>query len=188
MERMLVHMNVVRGLKSVCGSSGACTPTQENSIMPFGYLWFQWFIVGVSFQVTFDCSDPAGLAEFWAEVLHYKEQDPPEGFATWQEFLRAQSIPENEWNSASAIVDPEGKGSRVYFQKVSERKTVKNRVHLDINVSGGRAVSEEERIKRILAEAERLIGLKATKQNVVQEQAEFWIVMCDPEGNEFCLQ
>ena len=144
--------------------------------------------MGVSFQVTFDCLDPDGLAKFWVRVLHYKEQDPPAGFGSWEEFLRAQGIPESEWNSASAIVDPEEKGSRVYFQKVSEPKTVKNRVHLDINVSGGRAVPEEERKKRILAEAERLIGLKATKLNVVQEHDEFWIVMCDPEGNEFCLQ
>jgi len=52
-----------------------------------------------------------------------------------------------EWNYASAIVDPEENGSRVYFQKVSEPKTVKNHVHLDINVSGGRTLPKEERKK-----------------------------------------
>lgn len=144
--------------------------------------------MGISFQVTFDCLDPDGMAKFWAQVLHYKEQDPPEGFRTWEEFLKAQGVSKDEWNSASAIVDPEGKGSRVYFQKVSESKTVKNRVHLDINVSGGRLVSEEERKKKVHTEAERLIGLGARQLNVVQEDDEFWIVMCDPEGNEFCLQ
>ncbi len=156
--------------------------------MSRGDLWFEGITLGVSFQVTFDCLDPDMMAKFWAEALHYKQQDPPTGFGTWEEFLRAQGTPEDEWNSASAIVDPEQKGSRVYFQKVTEPKTVKNRVHLDINVGGGRAVPEEERKKRILTEAERLIELKATKVNAVQEHGEFWIVMYDPEGNEFCLQ
>ena len=95
---------------------------------------------------------------------------------------------EEEWNSASAIVDPEGVGSRIYFQKVATPKTTKNRVHLDVNVGGGRQVGEEERKRRIHAEAERLTGLGATEVNVVEESDEFWIVMTDPEGNEFCLQ
>jgi hypothetical protein len=142
----------------------------------------------VSFQVTFDCLNPDGLARFWAEVLHYELQNPPADFATWEEFLKKQGVPENEWDSASALVDPKGTGSRVYFQKVTEPKTVKNRLHLDVNVSGGSKVPDEERKKRIHAEAQRLIGLKATRLNTFEESGEFWIVMADPEGNEFCLQ
>jgi hypothetical protein len=144
--------------------------------------------MGVLFQVTFDCSDPDRLSKFWAEVLHYKFQDPPAGYLTWEDFLKAQGVPEEEWNSASAIVDPEGIGSRIYFQKLTNPKTSKNRVHLDVNIVGGRKVPEEERKKRIHGEAERLIKFGATKLNTVEEAGEFWVVMTDPEGNEFCLQ
>jgi len=44
-------------------------------------------------QVVMDCADPANLAAFWAEALHYKLQDPPDGFATWQDWLKAHGIP-----------------------------------------------------------------------------------------------
>ncbi len=143
--------------------------------------------MGVPFQVTFDCADPDRLARFWAQVLSYKMEDPPEGFANWAEFLKARSVPEVEWNDRSAIVDPEGRGSRIYFQKVLEPKTAKNRVHLDLNV-GRAGTTREERMKRVYAEAERLVRVGATKLSVFEEPGEFWIVMADPEGNEFCLQ
>lgn len=69
-------------------------------------------------QVVFDCKDPASLAKFYAEALHYKLQDPPEGYPSWEHWLKQQGIPEADWNSASAIVDPEGRGPRVYFQQM----------------------------------------------------------------------
>ncbi len=143
--------------------------------------------MGVPFQVTFDCADPDRLAKFWAQILSYKEEDPPQGFANWAEFLKARGVPEEEWNDRSAIIDPEGRGSRIYFQKVLEPKTVKNRVHLDVNI-GRASTTPEERMKRVYAEAERLVRVGATKLNVFEEPDEFWIVMADPEGNEFCLQ
>src|SRR5690606_36441126 len=93
--------------------------------------------MAAAIQVTFDCAEPARLAQFWARVLGYKIQDPPEGFESWEAFLTAQGIPEAEWNSASAIVDPEVKGPRLFFQQKLDPKVVKNRVHLDVNVSGG---------------------------------------------------
>jgi hypothetical protein len=144
--------------------------------------------MAVSIQVVFDCANPDRIATFWAEVLHYKKQDPPPGFATWPEFLKAQNIPESQWNSRSALVDPEGVGPRIFFQQVPEAKTVKNRVHLDANVGGGRAIPIEERKQRVNTEAERLIGLGATKIRAYDEWHEYWVVMADPEGNEFCLQ
>ncbi len=139
-------------------------------------------------QITFDCEDPDRLATFWAAVLGYKKQDPPEGYTTWNEFLAAQGIPEEQWNSASAIIDPAGIGPRIYFQQVPEPKTVKNRVHLDVNVGGGPQTPLDERRKRVNAEVERLVGLGAIKLRVVEEHGESWVVMADPEGNEFCLQ
>jgi len=145
-------------------------------------------VLGVSFQVTFDCLNPDAVARFWAEVLHYKLQDPPPGFSTWEDFLKEQKVPEEEWDSASAIVDPNGVGSRIYFQKVVNPKTAKNRVHLDVNVGGGKKVPENERKEGIQREAERLIKLGAKKLNVLEEYGDFCIVMADPEDNEFCLQ
>ena len=97
-------------------------------------------------------------------------------------------IPEEDWNSASAVVDPEGKGPRLYFQRVPEGKVVKNRVHLDLNVGGGRETPMDKRKLRVDAEAERLAGEGATKVRPMEQRGEYWVVMQDPEGNEFCLQ
>lgn len=141
-----------------------------------------------SIQIVFDCPDPARLAAFWAAALHYKIQDPPNGFGSWNEFLNAQGVPESDWNSASAIVDPEGKGPRVFFQRMATPKLGKNRLHLDVNAGGGRSVSREEQLKRVHAEVERLTKLGAIKQKEWDEDGEFWVVMLDPEGNEFCVQ
>lgn len=136
----------------------------------------------------FDCADPDRVARFWAEALGYTLQDPPDGYATWEEFLKAAGIPEDEWNSASAIVDPEGVRPRIYFQRVPEGKVVKNRVHLDLNVGGGRDTPIEDRRDRVGAEADRLVAADARVVRSAEERGEFWIVMQDPEGNEFCLQ
>jgi hypothetical protein len=139
-------------------------------------------------QVVFDCADPDRLARFWATALGYKLQDPPEGYATWEDFLKEMGIPEERWNSASAVVDPDGVGPRVYFQQVPEGKSVKNRVHLDLNVGGGRDMPIEERKALIRAEADRLVGEGATRSGEVEEQGEYCLNMLDPEGNEFDLQ
>lgn len=144
--------------------------------------------MAVSFQVTFDCTDPDSLATFWATALEYKKQDPPEGYATWQEFLIAQGVPEDQWDSASAVVDPAGIGPRLFFQRVPEPKTAKNRVHLDVNVGGGRGTLPEERRGRVDAAAARLVGVGATRVRAFDQHGEYWVVMSDPEGNEFCLQ
>ena len=129
-------------------------------------------------QVTFDCADPARLAGFWASALGYVIQPPPEGFDSWPAFLQSINVPESLWNSRSACVDPDGKGPRLYFQQVPEPKPAKNRVHLDVNV--GR--------DRVDAEVGRLTGEGATVITDKSEMGERWVVMADPEGNEFCLQ
>jgi Glyoxalase-like domain len=139
-------------------------------------------------QVVIDCADPARLAEFWAAALGYTLQDPPPGFATWPEFLAAEGVPQSEWNSANAVVDPDGGGPRIFFQRVPEPKTGKNRVHMDLNVSGGRGVALETRRERVNAEAQRLEQLGASRVRAMEQRAEYWIVMQDPEGNEFCVQ
>jgi hypothetical protein len=144
--------------------------------------------MATSFQVTFDCADPHRLATFWAAVLGYKIQDPPPGYATWEEFLTAHGVPESEWNSRSAIVDPDGTGTRIFFQQVPEAKSVKNRVHLDVNVGGGPTVPPADRRQRVDEAVKRIVGLGATVVGTAEELAEYWVVMQDPEGNELCMQ
>lgn len=145
--------------------------------------------MGVSIQLVFDTHDPAREADFWATALGYQLQPPPDGFDSWEGFLRAQQVPETAWNDASAIVDPAGVGPRIFFQRVPEGKTAKNRMHLDLNVSGGPRVALDERRRLVDAEVARLKALGATDERGAMEHlGEYWVRMNDPEGNEFCVQ
>lgn len=142
-----------------------------------------------TFQVTFDALDPAALSRFWAAALGYELDSPPEGFDSWPAFLADRGVPEEEWNSASALHDPTGAGPRLYFQQVPESKIAKNRVHLDIRAAPG--LRGEERMAALEAECARLIELGATRFRRFEpdDRASLgFIVMQDPEGNEFCLQ
>ena len=141
------------------------------------------------FQVVIDCADPARQAEFWAEALHYEIPAPPAEFASWDDWARAQGIPEDRWNDASAIEDPDGKGPRVFLQRVPEGKVAKNRLHLDLNTGGGHDVPLDERRRRVDAEVARLKALGATdERGSIEQRGEYWVRMNDPEGNEFCVQ
>jgi len=141
----------------------------------------------LSIQIVYDCTDPGRLSEFYAAALGYKLDDPPEGFATWEAFLASIGVPEEEWNDGSSVVDREGKGPRLYFQRMDTPKPGKNRLHLDLNASGGRKVPLEERRRRIDAEVERILalGLGATKLRSEAEGDWYFVAMLDPEGNEF---
>lgn len=138
-------------------------------------------------QITFDCADPTGLADFWAETLGYQKEVPPQGFASWDDALRAWGVPEDQWNSRSAIVDPDGKRPRVFFQQVPEGKTAKNRVHLDVRAAVG--LAGDERMTQLETRAARLVDFGATRLSRTEPGAmeAGFIVMQDPEGNEFCL-
>jgi hypothetical protein len=131
---------------------------------------------------------PARLAQFWATALGYQVQDPPPGYTSWPEFLAAQGVPEDQWNSANAVVDPDGNGPRIYFQQVPETKTVKNRLHLDLNVGGGEGTPPEERRRRVDAKVERLVAAGATRLAAVEEDGGYFVNLQDPEGNEFDVQ
>ena len=118
--------------------------------------------MATSVHIVFDCADPDKLATFWAAALHYKKQVPP-----------------------SAIVDPDGTGPRISFQQVPERKTVKNRVHLDLNIGGGFGTPQDERRSRIDAEVDRIVRLGARQARTVEERGGYFVNMFHPEGNEF---
>lgn len=139
-------------------------------------------------QITFDCADPAVLAAFWAEVLGYRVQDPPGGYASWSEALEAFGVPAERHNDASAVSDPEGSGPRLFFQRVPEGKQAKNRVHLDVRAAPG--LAGEERMAALEAEAKRLITHGSTRigrHEPAPPLGAGHIVMIDPEGNEYCL-
>ena len=107
--------------------------------------------------LTIDCADPAALAEFWAKVLG-----------------RPVSPGESADNVAVDATDP-ASGPPLFFQKVPEPKTVKNRLHLDL------LTDHHEQ------EAERLIGLGARPLNEIKVAGARWTTFADPEGNEFDL-
>ena len=136
-------------------------------------------------QVAIDCADPAALSDFWAEVLGYVHDAPPDGFESWEAALEAWGVPKSEWNSANALVDPDGVGPRFYFQRVPEPKAGKNRLHIDVRVTDGPGVPVEERRPVQRAEVERLVALGATEVGEVEENGGVWVVLQDPEGNEF---
>ena len=142
---------------------------------------------GPALQVTFDAADPRALAAFWAEALGYVRQPPPAGFADWDSFLESVGVPAGERDSKDALVDPAGTRPRLFFQRVPEPKAGKNRMHLDVNVGAGVADAGARRdlVRRRAAE---LITLGASIATESEELGDFWVVLADPEGNEFCLQ
>ena len=142
----------------------------------------------MTFQVTFDANDPPLLADFWALALGYVTQPPPDGFDDWDDWARAMEIPEENWDDARALVDPGGVGPRVFIQKVPEGKSAKNRVHLDLNMGGGHDTPLDERRSRVDAAVEQLVDAGATVVGPMEQRGEYWVVLQDPEGNEFCVQ
>lgn len=145
-------------------------------------------------KVVVDVADPHAQAGFWASALHYVDEDhsalitrlldagaaPPELTVTLPDGRRA-------WRDLAAVRHPDdpydensgaGRGRRILFQRVPEKKTVKNRVHLDLH-PGPDARD---------AEVARLESLGASVLRRVSEWGSTWVVMADPEGNEFCVE
>jgi hypothetical protein len=146
--------------------------------------------VTTRWTVTFDCAQPAKLAQFWALALGYVERPAPDGFPSWEEWLVQQGVPEQEWDDGAYLSDPEGKGPTLSFLKVPEPKLAKNRMHIDIQAGGGRdAVPWEERWPRVTAHVERLIAAGGTVLGEVpgEDGRPDHVTMVDPEGNEFCV-
>jgi hypothetical protein len=117
-------------------------------------------------ELAIDCADPGGLARFWCSVLDYEVQDEDDGLVT----IGSPMAPEGK--NRLGPVPP-----MLTFARVPEGKTVKNRVHLDVNPTD-REQDEEVR---------RLLGLGARHADVGQTGDESWVTLADPEGNEFCV-
>ncbi|MFY7066376.1 VOC family protein [Nocardiopsis changdeensis] len=117
-------------------------------------------------ELAFDCADPEGLARFWCEVLGYEVQGREDGFVS----IGSPEVPEGARRPGP--VPPV-----LTFARVPEGKVVKNRLHIDVNPTD-RDQAEE---------VERLLGLGARRADVGQGEGDTWVVLADPEGNEFCV-
>jgi predicted enzyme related to lactoylglutathione lyase len=117
-------------------------------------------VSSIIYNVTFDCAEPRALARFWGQVTGWPvTEEPAPGYA-------------------ESAVGTTGEGRpRLYFVRVAEGKVAKNRVHLDVVPADG---TQDEEIARLAA-------LGATV--VSDRRPEFgWVIMADPEGNEFCVE
>lgn len=121
-------------------------------------------------DLVIDCAYPAALARFWASALDGHAVAPYDDEELAR--LRSQGIDDPE-DDPTVLVAPSGAGPRLWFQRVPEPKTAKNRVHLDLLADD------------VDAEVERLVALGASV--VADQPNESLIVLADPEGNEFCL-
>lgn len=137
-------------------------------------------------NVTVDAADPNRLAEFWALALGYVLQPPPEGFETWEAFADAMDLSAEDRERYAAVIDPHGVGSRILFQKVPEGKAVKNRWHLDIDVVDQSLPEDRHNLDRETKIA-ALVAKGATEIERFDEPVGKWVVMTDPEDNEFCV-
>jgi predicted enzyme related to lactoylglutathione lyase len=109
--------------------------------------------------IVIDAADPDALREFWVAAMHYEPYGAAGAF-------RSATPPAGE------------AGPKLVFQQVDDPQTpTKNRLHIDVIVGD-----------EIEAEAERLLALGATQvSDQIDEVGTSWIVLADPEGNEFCL-
>lgn len=125
-------------------------------------------------NITFACEDPDLLANFWAAAFGYTVQE------ALPEFMEAWLASGGDPNGAAAVVDPSGKGPRMFFEKKLKTPTDSIPIHLDLH-----APDRE-------AEVERLASLGAremeTKTRTTGSYTETWTVMKDPEDNGFCVQ
>lgn len=143
--------------------------------------------MAVSYQLVIDCRAPGRLALFWAEALHYVVAPPPSGFPSWDAYYRSIGVPEELiGHGPDRIVDPHDGGPAIWFQVVPEPKSIKNRIHIDVNASGGSVLLSSTRAQ-LEAEATRLELLGATRLDATPEESveHYAIAMTDPEGNEF---
>jgi Glyoxalase-like domain len=130
------------------------------------------------------------LARFWAAALGYQPAPPSEPRTTWHEHYRARLGSEAAFDDR--IFDPAGLRPPIWFQLVPEDKAGKNRLHLDLYPTGrDNSLSLERRVEIVEAKVAELVRLGASVERRMRDDdpadAYYWVVLHDPEGNEFCV-
>ena len=141
-------------------------------------------------QLTIDANDPALLARFWGPALGYLPEPPAEPRTTWHAHYRARLGGREAFDDR--LFDPEGSRPPIWFQQVPESKAGKNRLHLDLYPTGrDNALPQERRIEIVEAKVAELVATGATVQRREREDDPedpvYYVVLQDPEGNEFCV-
>jgi hypothetical protein len=174
----------------VSGSVEPGRPTHPRALSPAAVMMVR---MATRIQITIDGHDTGRLADFWTTALHYERQPPPDGSPSWTDYWRSRGLPEEDLAEIEAegydkIADPDGVGPGIWFQPVPESKTVKNRVHLDLDVTP-KDQPLLERIPVVDAEVARLVaaGASILSTNAEPGVDHYGVVMADPEGNEFCV-
>jgi hypothetical protein len=121
-------------------------------------------------EINIDCTDPTRLAGFWCAALGYSVLDATDSLV---------EVGPTRASDAELLdaVRREPVAPSLFFALVPEGRTVKNRLHLDISPVD---CTQAEEVARLEA-------LGARHADVGQTGAESWVVMADPEGNEFCV-
>jgi hypothetical protein len=144
----------------------------------------------VFFQLTIDANDPALLARFWAQALGYLPVPPMEPDTTlWAHYRRRLGDADS---FDDRLFDPDGLRPPIWFQEVPEAKAGKNRLHLDLYVTErDDTLAHDERVRLVDAKVDELVALGATVRTPFRrddpEDPYYFVVMQDPEGNEFCV-
>jgi Glyoxalase-like domain len=144
----------------------------------------------VFWQLTIDANDPALLARFWARALGYQPAPPKEPETTWH--AHYQAVLGGQAAFDDRLFDPAGLRPPIWFQEVPETKAGKNRLHLDLYPTGrDDALPMERRIELVEAKVAELRGLGATVERRTRyddpDDSIYYVIMHDPEGNEFCV-
>jgi hypothetical protein len=133
-------------------------------------------------DLTFDCAHPTTLAEFWKLALGYEDEPPHAQFTSRLEWGRHFDPDDDDPENGAWLHGPAGVGPRLSLLPVPEAKVAKNRLHIDIRVSGTGTAAENW--DRITATVERLVAAGGT---TVQVFPGHHVFMADPERNEFCV-
>jgi glyoxalase superfamily protein len=144
----------------------------------------------VFWQLTVDANDPAALARFWAHALGYQPSPPAEPETTWNSHYRGRLGDEAAF--ADRLFDPAGLRPPIWFQEVPEAKAGKNRLHLDLYPTGrDNTLSQERRVEIVEAKVAEVVALGATIERRTRHDDPtdpvYFVVLHDPEGNEFCI-
>ncbi|GIM96677.1 glyoxalase [Paractinoplanes toevensis] len=136
-------------------------------------------------QLTIDANDPARLARFWGQVLGYQPA-PPESDTTWWAHYRGRLGGRDAFDDR--IFDPDGRKPPLWFQEVPESKAGKNRLHLDLYPTArDDSLPYDRRVEIVDAKVAELVELGANVRRRERGDSYYFVVMHDPEGNEFCV-